>query len=178
MQHQVSVEHVPCLQSLRCAVGVCGQGPRNTQVAHEGEQSAKRPGRRLKPSKSRPELTHRSDSRKLVNEPVSRDLRAPCRTYVLAGTVVSPIAFAKRPTYMCTALPATVTLAKRSGHPSADCHETRVRQASSSRAVLHRLAPGPTGWKPHRERNQAPKRSGLGLRWMCTQPARVSPVRP
>ena len=40
-----------------------------------------------------------------------RDLRAPCRMYVLVGTVVSPIAFAKRPTYMCSALPATVTLA-------------------------------------------------------------------
>src|SRR5215469_14261818 len=72
MQHQISVEHVPCLQSLGCAVGVCGQGPRNTQVASEGEQSTKGPGGRLKPSKSRPELTYRSDSRKPVDETGSR----------------------------------------------------------------------------------------------------------
>src|SRR5215469_5765924 len=72
MQHQISVEHVPCLQSLGCAVGVCGQGPRNTQVASEGEQSTKGPGGRLKPSKSRPDLTYRSDSRKPVDETGSR----------------------------------------------------------------------------------------------------------
>ena len=36
-----------------------------------------------------------------------RDLRAPCRMYVLVGTVVSPTAFAKRPTYTCSATDLT-----------------------------------------------------------------------
>ena len=57
-----------------------------------------------------------------------RDPRAPCRTYVLVGTVVSPIAFAKRPTYTCSALPATVTLATK---------RTPVR----SEAVMHPTVP-------------------------------------
>jgi hypothetical protein len=47
------------------------------------------------------------------NLPMSqvRDLRARRRTNVLVGTVVSPTALAKTPTYICSALTATVTLA-------------------------------------------------------------------
>jgi hypothetical protein len=39
-----------------------------------------------------------------------RDLRAPCRTYVLVGTAVSPTAFAKRPTYACSAADLTAII--------------------------------------------------------------------
>src|SRR5437764_2867752 len=106
MQHQVSVEHVPCLQSLRCAVGVCRQGPRNTQVAHEGEQSAKGPGGRLKPSKSRPELTHPSDSRELVDETGSRPASSVSDVRARRHRSFSH-RIRERPTYTCSAADLT-----------------------------------------------------------------------